>query len=223
DEEDVPGVSSRPDSQSEEKKIIDPNSGEFPEKVTKHIIESAKQDVDDEYTVPETELTIFQQSYYGVAHAIIERVDKQSSLLINGMLKHYQVQGLEWMVSLYNNNLNGILADEMGLGKTIQTIASLHTSWNTRDSTDPTSSSFHYRNVLFLQFTVVLCEENVDYTLSNWVYELDKMVSVCCEDFLQGDPCYETQAWWLSSAKGSSMSSSPPTLYIIKDKQILAK
>lgn len=35
----------------------------------------------------------------------------------------YQVKGLEWMVSLYNNNLNGILADEMGLGKTIQTIS----------------------------------------------------------------------------------------------------
>jgi SNF2 family DNA or RNA helicase len=35
------------------------------------------------------------------------------------------VQGLQWMVSLYNNNLNGILADEMGLGKTIQTIALL--------------------------------------------------------------------------------------------------
>ena len=34
-----------------------------------------------------------------------------------------QIKGLEWMVSLYNNNLNGILADEMGLGKTIQTIA----------------------------------------------------------------------------------------------------
>lgn len=34
-----------------------------------------------------------------------------------------QVTGLEWLVSLYNNNLNGILADEMGLGKTIQTIA----------------------------------------------------------------------------------------------------
>lgn len=34
-----------------------------------------------------------------------------------------QIRGLEWMVSLYNNNLNGILADEMGLGKTIQTIA----------------------------------------------------------------------------------------------------
>eukprot|EP00708_Paratrimastix_pyriformis_P003256 GAFH01002027.1.p2 GENE.GAFH01002027.1~~GAFH01002027.1.p2 ORF type:complete len:165 (+),score=50.52 GAFH01002027.1:824-1318(+) len=31
--------------------------------------------------------------------------------------------GLQWLVSLYNNNMNGILADEMGLGKTIQTIA----------------------------------------------------------------------------------------------------
>jgi ATP-dependent helicase STH1/SNF2 len=40
-----------------------------------------------------------------------------------GELKEYQLQGLQWMVSLYNNNLNGILADEMGLGKTIQTIA----------------------------------------------------------------------------------------------------
>jgi len=33
--------------------------------------------------------------------------------------------GLQWLVSLYNNKLNGILADEMGLGKTIQTIALL--------------------------------------------------------------------------------------------------
>lgn len=28
--------------------------------------------------------------------------------------------GLQWMLSLYNNKLNGILADEMGLGKTVQ-------------------------------------------------------------------------------------------------------
>ena len=31
-----------------------------------------------------------------------------------------QMIGLKWLVSLYNNRLNGILADEMGLGKTIQ-------------------------------------------------------------------------------------------------------
>jgi SWI/SNF-related matrix-associated actin-dependent regulator of chromatin subfamily A protein 2/4 len=38
-------------------------------------------------------------------------------------MSRYQLEGLEWMVSLYNNDLNGILADEMGLGKTIQTIS----------------------------------------------------------------------------------------------------
>ena len=44
-------------------------------------------------------------------------------MLNGGTLKEYQLKGLQWMVSLYNNRLNGILADEMGLGKTIQTIA----------------------------------------------------------------------------------------------------
>ena len=49
----------------------------------------------------------------------------QPSFLTGGSLKKYQLHGLQWLVSLYNNNLNGILADEMGLGKTIQTIALL--------------------------------------------------------------------------------------------------
>lgn len=44
-------------------------------------------------------------------------------MLQGGTLRDYQVEGLQWMLSLFNNNLNGILADEMGLGKTIQTIA----------------------------------------------------------------------------------------------------
>lgn len=38
----------------------------------------------------------------------------------NAKLREYQLVGLQWMVSLYNNRLNGILADEMGLGKTVQ-------------------------------------------------------------------------------------------------------
>lgn len=32
------------------------------------------------------------------------------------------MNGLRWLVSLYNNHLNGILADEMGLGKTVQVL-----------------------------------------------------------------------------------------------------
>ncbi|OQV25233.1 Helicase ssl-1 [Hypsibius exemplaris] len=43
--------------------------------------------------------------------------------LLRGDLREYQHVGLDWLVSLYNNKMNGILADEMGLGKTIQTIA----------------------------------------------------------------------------------------------------
>ena len=61
--------------------------------------------------------------YYGVAHKQTERVTAQPGILVGGKLKEYQIKGLQWMVSLYNNRLNGILADEMGLGKTIQTIS----------------------------------------------------------------------------------------------------
>ncbi|KAJ9657604.1 transcriptional regulator [Coniosporium apollinis] len=61
--------------------------------------------------------------YYEVAHRIKEEVKVQSSNLVGGTLKEYQLKGLQWMISLYNNNLNGLLADEMGLGKTIQTIS----------------------------------------------------------------------------------------------------
>lgn len=48
-----------------------------------------------------------------------------SSIVINGTMRPYQLQGLNWMVSLHHNGLNGILADEMGLGKTLQTISFL--------------------------------------------------------------------------------------------------
>ncbi|CAH9097386.1 unnamed protein product [Cuscuta epithymum] len=58
-----------------------------------------------------------------------EKADKEQSklapLLTGGKLKSYQIKGVKWMISLWQNGLNGILADQMGLGKTIQTIAFL--------------------------------------------------------------------------------------------------
>ncbi|KAJ2485244.1 swr1 complex component [Coemansia sp. RSA 2320] len=45
--------------------------------------------------------------------------------LLRGHLREYQRQGLDWLASLHEHQINGILADEMGLGKTIQTIALL--------------------------------------------------------------------------------------------------
>jgi hypothetical protein len=53
-------------------------------------------------------------NYYTSAHIKQEEV-RQPSILSGGDLKEYQLSGLQWLISLYNNKLNGILADEMGL------------------------------------------------------------------------------------------------------------
>lgn len=53
----------------------------------------------------------------------LTRVDKQPASIKNGIMKPYQIEGLAWLVKLYESGINGILADEMGLGKTLQTIS----------------------------------------------------------------------------------------------------
>nr|XP_033474870.1 probable global transcription activator SNF2L2 [Epinephelus lanceolatus] len=188
--------------ETEEKKIIDPNEDEVLGAAAKDIIETAKQDVDDEYSVPTGQTS--SQSYYGVAHAVIERVEKQSSLLINGTLKHYQIQGLEWMVSLYNNNLNGILADEMGLGKTIQTIALITYLMEHKRINGP--------------FLIIVPLS----TLSNWVYELDKWAPSVVKIAYKGTPVLRRGLVpQLRSGKFNVLLTTYE--YIIKDKHILAK
>uniref|UniRef100_A0A8C2DAI6 SWI/SNF related, matrix associated, actin dependent regulator of chromatin, subfamily a, member 2 n=1 Tax=Cyprinus carpio TaxID=7962 RepID=A0A8C2DAI6_CYPCA len=197
-----PGYEVAPRSDSEE------SGSEFEEEVSvllflliKHR-QSAKQDVDDEYSVQAGQTS--SQSYYGVAHAVIERVEKQSTLLINGTLKQYQIQGLEWMVSLYNNNLNGILADEMGLGKTIQTIALITYLMENKRLNGP------YLIIVPLS------------TLSNWVYELDKWAPSIVKIAYKGTPSMRRSLVpHLRSGKFNVLITTYE--YIIKDKQILAK
>uniref|UniRef100_A0A671R310 Probable global transcription activator SNF2L2 n=1 Tax=Sinocyclocheilus anshuiensis TaxID=1608454 RepID=A0A671R310_9TELE len=187
-----PGYEVAPRSDSEE------SGSEFEEEVSVLI----SQDVDDEYSVQAGQTS--SQSYYGVAHAVIERVDKQSTLLINGTLKHYQIQGLEWMVSLYNNNLNGILADEMGLGKTIQTIALITYLMENKRLNGP------YLIIVPLS------------TLSNWVYELDKWAPSIVKIAYKGTPSMRRSLVpQLRSGKFNVLITTYE--YIIKDKQILAK
>ncbi|PGH30689.1 hypothetical protein GX50_06553 [[Emmonsia] crescens] len=48
---------------------------------------------------------------------------QQPALVTGGQMREYQLEGLEWLKSLWMNGLCGILADEMGLGKTIQAIS----------------------------------------------------------------------------------------------------
>ncbi|CAO3680362.1 unnamed protein product [Umbelopsis ramanniana] len=57
--------------------------------------------------------------------------------VVGGKLRDYQVQGLNWMISLFENGINGILADEMGLGKTLQTISFLGYLKHFRDIPGP--------------------------------------------------------------------------------------
>ena len=42
---------------------------------------------------------------------------RSSPPFVNGTMRDYQIDGLNWMIGLYDNGINGILADEMGLGK----------------------------------------------------------------------------------------------------------
>ncbi|XP_058508375.1 lymphoid-specific helicase [Solea solea] len=48
---------------------------------------------------------------------------QQPQLFTGGVMRWYQIEGMEWLRMLWENGINGILADEMGLGKTIQCIA----------------------------------------------------------------------------------------------------
>eukprot|EP00347_Sterkiella_histriomuscorum_P012579 403368026 len=94
--------------------------------------------------------------YYNITHTIQEEIKEQPKMIKGGQLKSYQLIGLNWMVSLYNNNLNGILADEMGLGKTIQTISLFSYLIEVKGNEGP--------------FLVVVPLT----TISNWIMEFEK-------------------------------------------------
>lgn len=60
----------------------------------------------------------------------IDQDDQQLSMqftespeFITGQMRNYQIEGLNWLITLFDNGINGILADEMGLGKTLQAIS----------------------------------------------------------------------------------------------------
>ncbi|KAG5641118.1 hypothetical protein DXG03_005971 [Asterophora parasitica] len=97
-------------------------------------------------------------------------VFEESPSFINGTMRAYQLQGLNWMVSLHHNGLNGILADEMGLGKTLQTISFLSYLKHYRDTTGP--------------HLVVVPKS----TLQNWQREFEKWTPDVNVVILQGTP-----------------------------------
>ena len=169
------------------------------ETIVKEVITKAKQATeDDEYHTSSID------SYYSIAHRIRETVTKQSALLIGGSLKPYQIQGLEWLVSLYNNHLNGILADEMGLGKTIQTIALITYLMEVKKVNGP------YLIIVPLS------------TLANWVNEFTKWAPAVCIIIFKGNPqTRKNLGYTLRNGKFNVLLTTYE--YVIRDKALLAK
>ncbi|KAG0146515.1 hypothetical protein CROQUDRAFT_62810 [Cronartium quercuum f. sp. fusiforme G11] len=143
--------------------------------------------------------------YYNVAHRIKEEVTKQSSLLTGGTLKEYQIKGLQWMVSLYNNRLNGILADEMGLGKTIQTISLI--TWLIEHKQQPGP----YLVIVPLS------------TMPNWTIEFEKWAPRIKVIIYKGSPNVRKQIQAQHLRNGQFQVLLTTYEYIIKDRPVLAK
>jgi len=89
-------------------------------------------------------------------------------LMTGGKLKSYQIKGVKWLISLWQNGLNGILADQMGLGKTIQTIGFLaHLK----------GKGMHGPYMIIAPLS----------TLSNWVNEISRFVPSVTSIIYHGD------------------------------------
>ncbi|GAP89300.1 putative SNF2-family ATP dependent chromatin remodeling factor snf21 [Rosellinia necatrix] len=161
---------------------------------------------------PEEESDVYEEDeeadhkidYYAVAHRVREEVTEQANILVGGTLKEYQIKGLQWMLSLYNNNLNGILADEMGLGKTIQTISLVTYLIERKAQQGP------YLVIVPLS------------TLTNWNLEFEKWAPSVSRIVYKGPPNARKQQQE-KIRQGTFQVLLTTYEYIIKDRPILSK
>lgn len=59
------------------------------------------------------ELLVDEENEGGLSIGRGHRLQVQPSIIAHGKLRDYQLQGLNWLIHLYDNGINGILADEM--------------------------------------------------------------------------------------------------------------
>ena len=95
-----------------------------------------------------------------------KELTEQPKTIPDGLkLTGYQMIGLNWLVLMHKQSLNGILADEMGLGKTLQTISLL-------------GFMKHFKNINGPHMVLV-----PKSTLANWMNEFKKWcptLRACC-------------------------------------------
>ncbi|RLM92557.1 putative chromatin-remodeling complex ATPase chain [Panicum miliaceum] len=138
-------------SQSKEKK---------PRGRGRHASKMTEEEEDEEYLKEEED---------ALAGAGGTRLVSQPSC-IKGKMRDYQLAGLNWLIRLYENGINGILADEMGLGKTLQTISLLGYLHEFRGITGP---------------HMVVAPKS---TLGNWMKEIQRFCPVLRAVKFLGNP-----------------------------------
>lgn len=192
-----PGYEEAPRDEDSEDDSDDESKANKGENDIEDVIAKAKKEAMDEELKNDVD-------YYSIAHTITESITEQSQLLVGGELKEYQIKGLEWLVSLYNNNLNGILADEMGLGKTIQTIGLVTYLMDKKKNMGP------YLIIVPLS------------TLSNWMIEFEKWSPAVVALSYKGSPQFRRNVQsQLRSGKFNVLVTTYE--YVIKDKAVLSK
>jgi len=142
--------------------------------------------------------------YYAISHRVQEEIKSQPSILVGGKLKEYQIKGLQWMISLYNNRLNGILADEMGLGKTIQSISLITYLIEKKKQNGP--------------FLIIVPLS----TLTNWTLEFEKWAPSVVKVVYKGVPSTRRQIQLTALKQGFNVLLTTYE-YIIKDRPVLSK
>ena len=163
-----------------------------------------EEEPEEEETTGEKTEEAQEQDYYQIAHKVKETITEQPGILVGGSLKSYQIQGLQWMVSLYNNRLNGILADEMGLGKTIQTISLITFLIEKKKQNGP--------------FLVIVPLS----TLTNWTLEFEKWAPSVHKIVYKGAPSTRKTLSY-QVRQGAFQVLLTTYEYIIKDRAVLAR
>ena len=165
------------DSKNERMKMVVNKMDEYMEKLgasinrqTADVAESVGKEMDQKAS---TEYTFHLP--------VCEKISEQSSLMGGGdeslKLKAYQIEGVNWMVNLYNNNMSGILADEMGLGKSVQTIGLIllappeGVQYRVPVSSDVAEKVPHVLTTK--RCTLIVCPVSV---LSNWTEQVAQFV-----------------------------------------------
>lgn len=126
----------------------------------RHASKLTEEEEDEEYLKEE------EDGLSGAGHT---RLLVQPSC-IQGKMRDYQLAGLNWLIRLYENGINGILADEMGLGKTLQTISLLGYLHEFRGITGP---------------HMVVAPKS---TLGNWMNEIKRFCPVLRAVKFLGNP-----------------------------------